>query len=142
MIFVRFVFSSRPLFLVKQHMMQIEAELPGFPASRRSPGLPDPLLQSSWAGEHMGQGALGLGSNASSPPAVLGEPWPPRFLSPEGEQPGVSEVPSSVWLLEELPKAALNKQTELSVPPQLKSNVISLDCHISQYATAWPAAPG
>ena len=36
-----------------------------------------------------------------------------------------------------LPKAALNEQTDLSpVPPsQLKSNVISLDCHISQYAT-------
>lgn len=36
-----------------------------------------------------------------------------------------------------LPKAALNEQTDPSpVPPsQLKSNVISLDCHISQYAS-------
>lgn len=50
----------------------------------------------------------------------------------------MSEAPGAVpghqkWLL----KAALNEQTNLSsVPPsQLKSNVISLDCHISQYAT-------
>lgn len=36
-----------------------------------------------------------------------------------------------------IPKAAVNEQTDLSPVPlsQLKSNVISLDCHISQYAT-------
>ena len=75
-IFVRFVFSSRPLFLVKQHIMQIEAELPGFPClPQGAPGLPDPLLQSPWAGKSVWVREPGVsGSNASSPPAVLGEP--------------------------------------------------------------------
>lgn len=50
----------------------------------------------------------------------------------------MSEAPSAVpghwkWLL----KAASNEQTDLSpvLPSQLKSNMISLDCHLSQYAT-------
>lgn len=49
----------------------------------------------------------------------------------------VSEAPRTVpGLWKWLPKAALNELTNVSpVPPsQLKSNVISLDCHISQYA--------
>lgn len=50
----------------------------------------------------------------------------------------VREVPrSEPDSCKRLPKAALNEHMNLSpgLPSQLKSNVISLDCHISQYAT-------
>lgn len=61
-------------------------------------------------------------------------------LSPIGRVSlgNVSKAPRTVpGLWKWLPKAALNELMNLSpVPPsQLKSNVISLDCHISQYAT-------
>lgn len=65
-------------------------------------------------------------------------PFPSLFPLGRVSLGNVREVPRTVpghwkWL----PKAAVNEPTKLSpVPPsQLKSNVISLDCHISQYAT-------
>ncbi|XP_014393244.1 PREDICTED: kinesin-like protein KIF18B [Myotis brandtii] len=49
----------------------------------------------------------------------------------------MSEVPGTMpGLLQWWLKATLNEQTSLPVSlSQLKSNVVSLDCHISQYAT-------
>ena len=51
-IFVRLVFSGRPIFLAKQHITQIKAGLPGFPRLLQgAPVLQEPLLQSPWPGE-------------------------------------------------------------------------------------------
>lgn len=80
-IFVRLVFSSRPIFLAKQHTTQIKAELPGFPPPPPgSPGAPGAAAAEPLAcREHIGQGAGVSGSKASSPLAVLGEPLASRF---------------------------------------------------------------
>lgn len=51
-IFVRLVFSSRPIFLAKQHITQIKAELPGFSRLLQgAPVLQEPLRQSPWPAE-------------------------------------------------------------------------------------------